>query len=282
MTAEWLPQMPGTYPPAEFSGIDNLPGFTEQRLQAIKPRQPGHYSRKFQGFVDSFIAVEDLGRVVTDYDGIYFVGSEQDDVLFHFDFIYEHLHEERKWIEAVSKQKLENLFVFIGNGETMEVNYRNIGRSNRGYLPRAILGAHSIFLNTDGKEEGEVRLISSVTAYRHEFRHMAINYAIEQITGVPWVTDKNNIIHEACGGPSLLRWKLANTSRIYANVEELDRSTDFWRWYTDQSKLHRSFEPFFQNPIARSFYQDYVYARGDDTYWFEQALNLATVGKSNS
>jgi len=68
--------------------------------------------------------------------------------------------------------------------------------------------------------------------------------------------------------------KEAEIPPVKADVDLLEKTTDFWGWYESQQKKFNCYQPFFQNPITKSFYLDYVYKKGDSKYWFIQALRL--------
>ncbi|PIP63879.1 hypothetical protein COW97_00160 [Candidatus Roizmanbacteria bacterium CG22_combo_CG10-13_8_21_14_all_34_12] len=275
MSLEWIQSYPGLLPSAGFYQVSNLlPVLSEERLQKITPKKEKYYKRHTLGFLKHFIKETDIPNLVADYDGIYLIGEDITDSNL-FDYVYSYIHGERKWIEDISCIRLENIFVFMGPGKIMENKYRSIGKTKEKKYPSAIAGTSSYFLNTDGKENGELREDHRVRAIKHEFRQVAINHAIWQMTGVVYVTDKNSIIKEACAGPGKYYWQMAEIPLIKADVDLLEKTTDFWGWYESQQKKYNCYQSFFENPITKSFYLDYVYKKGDNKYWFEQALLLA-------
>lgn len=276
MSHEWIQATPGELPSSGFyRANDDLPVFSERRLQGLVPKKRGYYAQRTHKFIDGFAGFKDIPNLVADYDGIYLVGEDVADSNL-FDFVYSYIHPEREWIESLSGKSLDGLYVFLGRGIVMDRKYRSVGRTKNGPFPLAIAGANSCYYNTDGKDEGELRLEHRVRAIRHEFRHTGINHAIAQITGVQYATDRNKVVHEATGGPDKYYWQIAEIPHIRTDVEILDHTTDFWEWYNEQRNKHNCHEEFFQNPVTKSFYLDYVYAQGDSNHWFHRALDLAT------
>jgi len=255
-----------------LSVVGELPKLTERRLQRLQPTQKDVYKSGIDRFLDLFLAMHDIEQQVMDWDGIYIFGEAR----WHLHILQE-LKSERDWIEKVSGIKVRNIILFAGLGSIMNGIYRQIGsyfkKPGMEEYPLAIAGCRSCFFNIS--DDMSFYNASLRASRKHEFRHTAIAMVLQKITGDIYLTDKNKVIHEACGGPGEAEWRRRGIERIRADVELLDKTHLFWSWLDQQQKKYGCDQPFFDNPIVKSFYLDYVFAKGDDEFWFKQALALA-------
>lgn len=250
----------------------SLPEIAEAKNQGILPRNDAHYATHMDVFLELFVGSHPLSEDATNYDGVYLVGEPN----WHEHIIHE-IKESRELIEGFFGVHLSPLFIFIGNGTECNNLFRSIGngylsQANEAY-PLSIAGGDCCFYNLDDVGDNFYEA-DRVRARVHEFTHAGVNNAIKQVTGVPNATDSNKVIHEACGGPERIRWLRAEIPRVHADFTSIEQ-LGFWDWYEDQCGQHGCDEPFFDNPVAQSFYLDYVNSKGNREFWFQKALNLA-------
>ena len=265
------------YPPYAPSKLnlllEKLPKLEEQRLHRFIQRKSGHYEIHIDFFLQEFLSRHKSVKEMTDWHDIYIFGYKE----LHEGLINK-LDSDRNIIEAVSDSKIDDIILFLGTGSESNVLYRSIGDGLGYQYPLAIAGTNSCFYNIDRYlDTGNADDQEMVLAQRHEFRHTAIAVVLANKTNDLYLTDYNMIIHEALGGPDYESWIQRPIPRIQADVCELElQRGDFWDWYSTQTrKFGVNDVSFFSNPVAQSFYLDYVYAEGRDfEYWFNEALKL--------
>ena len=263
------------YPPLPYDILWDLPELSEKRLQRLVPRIPQYYKGHQNFFLREFLPRKNFDVDLTMWDGVTLLGCPE----IHQEVI-EQLRPTRQVIEDISGRKVQDLALFFGNGFETNLLYRSIGDSMAGPFLLAIADARSCFYNIDDYlEYGIAHSPEQVLSRQHEFAHTAINVALEDLTGDIYVTDHNKIIHEALGGPSRESWENMNIPRLCADIDQLDIATgNFWGWYGAQTAKYGTQNiDFFANPVAQSFYLDYVYAEGRDiNYWYNEAIKLVT------
>lgn len=253
--------------------LDGLIDAEEASLQRMKPAKPQFYARNMRSFLREFLHRNPLETQMTPWDGIYLIGRSE----WH-PYVMEEIMPDRWLIETTSKMKVENIFIFLGSGMEMNLSYRSIGGGvipENGKYELAIAGAKSCFLNIDEGETGSnFYLQQNVNSRRHEFRHVAIDSVLDRKTGVPNTSRINRTVHEALGGPDELAWRMMRTKDVQVDFSGL-QGNNFYQWLHDEeARLGCGDQIFFESPVVKKFYLDYVYPKGDFKHWFNLAVKL--------
>ncbi len=255
----------------------STPFVDERKLQLMKPASPLSYAEHSQYFWQTFLDKNPLEKQMTHWDGITIVGRRE----WH-DFLMEEIRPDREQIEEVAKKKVTDILIIMGSGVEMNTLYRAIGGGfdkKGGSYPRAIAGGNSCFYNMDEYEKLQCFDTSAqVHSRRHEFRHVAVDAVLDDITSYTNTSRIDRIVHEALGGPSEMAWRSVLAPDVPVDFSQL-HSHNLFQWIADEERRLKCESDFFESPVVKKFYLDYVYKQGGFEDWFKYAVELGKKAK---